>query len=306
MSDPTAKRFDVVGLGYCSEDVLLEVDQYPARNSKAGIRSLNRSGGGQVATALVALARLGRRVAFHGRVGDDDASRRAEDQLRQAGVDVTGLIHTEGADTQQAFVVVDSSGERTIFWKRDPELEMTRHDVDQDLIRSARLVHVDGHERGALRALGIARTSGIPTCMDAERADDLQRAMVSLVDLLVAAEGFPLNLLGETDPAAALPAIRELGPREVVITLGEQGAIGFDGQEIVRAPAFDLAEPIVDSTGAGDVFHAGYIHAHLAGWTFRRKLEFANACAALSLRGIGGRSTLPTLDEVLSRLQRSE
>lgn len=297
------KSFDVVGVGYCCEDTLLVVDRYPERNTKAEIRERRRSGGGQVATALVALARLGMRVAFHGRVGDDDAGRRALDALAAEGVDVDGAIVTPGVETQMAVIVVDrATGERTIFWRRAAELELTRDDVDADLVRRGQLLHVDGHERGALRALGIARSSGITTSMDAERAGDLQKAMLPLVDLLVAAETFPANLLGAgADPVAALPAIRALGPREVVVTLGERGAVGFDGIVIERAAAA-IPPALVDSTGAGDAFHGAYLHAHLQGLELRHKLSFANAGAALSLRELGGRAGLPSLPELLALL----
>lgn len=290
--------FDVVGVGYCSEDTLICVDRYPARNSKAEVSRLDRSGGGQVATALVALARLGLRVAFHGRVGDDEPGRRALDLLARDGVDVTHALVTCGVATQQAFIVIDEEArERTIFWRRPKELELTRHDVDEDLVKSARLLHVDGHERGALRALGIARTSGVATSMDAERASDLQRAMVPLVDLLIAAEAFPRNLFGEADPGRALPRLAAMGPEEVVLTLGARGAMAIHAGEIFSAPAFPIPDAI-DSTGAGDVFHAGYIYAHLAGMAVPEKLRFANAMAGLSLRGLGGRAGIPTMAQI--------
>ncbi|MFN7973392.1 MAG: PfkB family carbohydrate kinase [Acidobacteriota bacterium] len=297
--------FDVVGVGYCSEDTLLLVDRYPDRNSKAEVRRIERSGGGQVATALCALSRLGLKVAFHGRVGDDGPGVRALELLASAGVDVTHAIVTRGVATQQAFIVVDSeTRERTIFWRRPRELEMTRHDVDAALVQRARLLHVDGHERGALRALGIARMSGVVTSMDAERASDLARAMLPLVDMLIAAESFPENLLGESDPKAALPRIAALGPKDVVLTLGSRGAIGFVGGETVESPAFPIPDA-VDSTGAGDVFHAGFIYAHLRGDAFPEKLRFANAAAGLSLRGLGGRSALPTLSEIQDLIEQS-
>ena len=290
---------DAIGVGYCSEDTLLLVDRYPQRNAKAEVAALVAAGGGQAATAMVALRRLGMRTGFIGRVGDDDAGHRAVRGLTDEGVDVTGAIVTPGASTQQAFIVADrESGERTIFWRRPAELHLDRHDVDASLVRRARIVHVDGHERGALRALGIARASGIPTSMDAEKATDLQRAMIPLVDLLIAAESFPGNLLGANDPREALPAIGAMGPREVVVTLGARGAIGWDGSAVVEAPAFDV--PAIDSTGAGDVFHAGYLYGHLQGWPMARKLRFANACAALSLAGLGGRAALPSLPDALA------
>lgn len=297
----TGKEFDVVGVGYCCEDTLLVVDRYPERNAKAEIRELARSGGGQVATALVTLARLGMRTAFHGRVGDDDAGRRAVGSLAAEGVDVSGAIFTPGVATQTAIIVVDASGERTIFWRRSPDLELTRDDVDAELVRRGRLLHVDGHERGALRALGIARSSGIMTSLDAERGGDLQKAMVPLVDLLVAAENFPRNLIAAPDPVAALTVLKALGPKEVVVTLGERGASGFDGIVVEQVPAVRPPR-LVDTTGAGDAFHGAYIYAHLRGFPLRDKLSFANACAALSLGGLGGRAALPSLAEVCALL----
>jgi len=295
------KRFDAVGIGLNSADLLCVVERHPLFNTKGPLLEVSRQGGGQAATAMAALARLGLRTAYIGAVGDDEEGRFSLQSLRAEGVDVEGVALQPGRASQFAVILVQRGGPsaerggRTILWRR--EVALRPGDVREDIVRSSRMLHVDGHNLEAeLRAAEWAREEGIPVSFDAERALPGTEALVRMTDYLVASEDFPQAFTGEASLEEALRAIRRLGPRVAAATLGESGALAFDGERFHRSPAFEVEA--VDTTGAGDVFHAGLIYGVLQGHPLPRTLRFANALAAMSCRALGGRAALPRLGEV--------
>lgn len=289
----------VVGLGFCAYDHLFTVDRYPERGNKIPIRAELHQGGGQVATALVALARLGVPVRFIGRRGDDAEGEAIEAGLREAGVDLAGLATVPGARSQRAFIVVPADGgERTVFWRRDPALDLAAGDLDPAWFPDdPHLLLLDGHEIDAcLAAAAITRARGGTVVLDAEYVAPRTAELVSRVDHVVADERFTGRLLDRPPDATALESLRRLGPGRVVVTLGERGAASWDGRRLLAVPAYDV--PVVDTTGAGDVFHAGYCYGLLAGWDDARRLRFACAMAGLKCRAPGGRRGIPDLAEI--------
>ncbi len=297
-SDPVA----VVGLGWCAYDRIYQVERYPAQGGKTRVRGVLEQGGGQVASALVALARLGHRVRIIGKRGDDAEGERIEREFRAAGVDTAGLITVTGARSQLSLILVPAAGgERTIFVQRGPEIDLAPTDVAPGLLPDAPyLLLIDGHELEAcLLAAAHCRAHGGRVVLDAEYCAPGTAALLPLVDELVADESFPAKLLGAGEPPdapATLAALLAMGSGRVTVTLGERGAVSWDGRRLLRQPAF--AVPVVDTTGAGDAFHAGVCHGLLAGLDAAATLRFACALAGLKCRAPGGRSGLPSLAEV--------
>lgn len=297
-------EIQVLGLGFCAFDRIYTVDHYPGQGGKTRIRSEFDQGGGQVATALVALARLGLAVRFIGRRGDDAEGLQIEREMRAAGVDLAGLITVPGGRSQQSFIAVpEGGGERSIFWRRDPEIDLVPADLDPALFPAGpHLLLIDGHEMEAcLAAARRSRSLGGKVVLDAEYAEARTPELLALVDYLVADESFAGKLLGPTRgevPASVetLEALRGYGAERVVVTLGPRGAVSWDGAERLHQPAFEV--PVVDTTGAGDVFHAGYCFGLVQGMTEGERLRFACAMAGLKCRALGGRSGLPDLPEI--------
>ena len=294
------KLFDAVGIGLNSVDLLCVVERHPPFNTKGPLLEVSRQGGGQAATAMAALARLGLRTAYIGAVGDDEEGAFSLQSLREEGVDVEGVVAQPGRASQFAVILVQRGGPpgerggRPILWRR--EVELRPGEVREDIVRAARLIHVDGHNIEAeLRAAEWAKEEGVPVSFDAERALPGTEALVRRTDYLVASEEFPAAFTGGLPLEEALRAIHRLGPRVAAATLGERGAVAFDGERFHRAPAF--AVEAVDTTGAGDVFHAGFVFGALQGYPLPRTLRFANAVAAMSCRRLGGRAALPRLAE---------
>jgi len=165
VSFPHGKAFDAVGMGLNAVDDLCVVDHYPEFNSKVRMRSLQRQGGGQVATAMVALARWGLRTRYIGKVGGDERGRYSLESIRDEGVDVDHVTVEAGASNQYAFILIDArNGERTIIWDRDERLMYREGEVSREALCSGRILHLDGHDVPATTlALAWAREAGIPT-----------------------------------------------------------------------------------------------------------------------------------------------
>ncbi len=291
--------FDVVGVGLNAIDYLVGVPRFPVPGEKLRMSSFTREGGGQVATALVALSRWGLRCKYVGNVGDDEHGRLSSLLLSQEGVDLAHVRAIPRASSQFAVILVEEgTGERTILWDRDPRIRVTPDDLPLGDIGRARALLLDGHDvPSAIAAARAARAEGVPVVLDAEKVQEGTEELLSLCDHIVAAGHFPgLLLPGASAEDGAREILRRYAPRTSTVTLGDRGAFGCDGRDEIRAPSIRVEA--VDTTGAGDIFHAGFLYALLGGGPFREILAFANAAAGLSCRGIGGRSAIPTVEAI--------
>lgn len=297
--------FDVVGIGLNAVDYLLGVPRFPARGEKMPVASFAREGGGQVATALVALSRWGLATKYVGNVGDDEHGRFAFSLLAREGIDLSHARVIPGARSQFAVIVVEAgTGERTILWDRDPRIQIRPQDLPADDIARARAILLDGHDIPAsIEAARIAKAAGVPVVLDAEKVQEGTEELLSLCDQIVAAEHFPAFFFPGASPEEGVKLIRSrFGPQTATVTLGPHGAAGFDGRSFLHVPAFPVKA--VDTTGAGDIFHAGFLFALLARSSFPAMLAFANAAAALSCTKMGGRAGIPPLGQVRKLFRR--
>lgn len=294
-------RFDVVGIGLNSVDLFCRVGRFPDFNTKNALLEVFYQGGGQAATAMAALSHLGLKTTYIGAIGDDRNGEISIASLNEAGVNTDGVVVQPGLATQFAVIIVQSEGNvvelggRTILWHR--EVLLREEDISENIVKSGRIVHVDGHSlRGDIQAAQWAKEEGIPVSFDAERVVPGVEELIALTDYLVADEKFPETMTGFQDPRKALRKIHKMGPRFVVTTLGAHGSLAFDGVRFFESPGFEVE--VVDTTGAGDVFHAGLIFGILERYETPHMLQFANGLAALSCRALGGRTALSTRGEV--------
>jgi sugar/nucleoside kinase (ribokinase family) len=291
--------FDVVGIGLNAVDYLVGVPRFPVPGEKLRMSSFAREGGGQVATALVALSRWGFRCKYVGNVGDDEHGRLSSLLLSREGVDLAHVRTVPGASSQFAVILVEEgTGERTILWDRDPKIRVSPEDLPLDDIRRARALLLDGHDvPPAILAARTARAAGVPVVLDAEKVQEGTEELLSLCDHIVAAGHFPgLLLPGASAEEGAREILRRYAPRTSTVTLGPRGAFGCDAGEEIFSPSIRVEA--VDTTGAGDIFHAGFLHSLLRGLPFREILAFANTAAGLSCRRMGGRAAIPTIEAI--------
>jgi sugar/nucleoside kinase (ribokinase family) len=293
---------DVVGLGSNALDLLGLVDGYPEPDSKVPLLDFDLQGGGMVATALVACTRLGLRARYVGKFGDDFWARTGRRLLARDGVDVRHALRAPGSVGHVSMMLVDRrSGARTGFYRRPPAYAIRPEELDRGVLTAARLLHVDGVDAAAAaQAIRWAREAGLLVTMDGERVVDGIDAVWPAVDLLVANPRFAAQVTGQAGLEDGLRELAARGPARVAVTLAADGALGLEGGRWVRAPGF--AVDVVDTNGAGDVFHGACAVGELRAWPFEWTLTFASAVAALKCRTLGGRRGIPRLPEVAELL----
>jgi sugar/nucleoside kinase (ribokinase family) len=296
--------FDVVGIGLSSVDYLGIVPYYPKADVKLELLELSQQGGGPVATALVTLARLGARATYIGKVGDDALGQFVMQEFRRESVNTDYTVIQKGGSAILTFIVVEKdTGIRTIFWSKKGVEPLRIEEVDRNVVTSARLLHIDEYEpEVAVVATEWARQSGIKVVLDAERVSSTTKKLVDLADYVIIPKHVALELAHSTDLESAGEAIYSDHGGVVVVTAGNQGAFYVSESQKHLQPAFRV--PVVDTTGAGDVFHGAFVYGLLQNWNGGQTTEFACAVAALKCRKLGGRAGIPTLKETIDFLSK--
>lgn len=298
----------IVGLGLATLDILVRLRQMPTWEQAGPIRAFRFDGGGLVGTAMVAAAKLGARVGYVGTAGNDAAAELKLRSFVEAGVDLSRLIRRPAPEDQVIMVYVHAeTGERAFAGLENLRGAPLRlEELDRDYIAAAPYLHLDGfHPEAAMQAARWAREAGNQIVFDASLATgpirDYRRALVPLTDILISGRDFGYHLTGKRDIFQAGEAILGMGPRVFVETVGDQGCYTVTATERFHTPAFPVS--VVDTTGAGDVFHGAYIVGLLQGWDLRRVAQFASAVSALKCTVLGGRAGIPTFAQTLGFLR---
>jgi sulfofructose kinase len=290
-------RFDVVGIGENSVDLVYRMPVAPASDSKVAASAYRVSCGGQVATTLAACSAFGLRTAYVGTVGGDEHGKRIRQALAAAGVDVSFAVVREAPNRHAVILVDERNGNRTVVWHRDPALVFGAEDVPGAVIAGARILHVDDlDEDAAIAAAEIAARAGVPVTSDIDRVTGRTLELMALSTAPILSAHVPLTLTGEHDPERALRKLSTGHASWLCVTLGTHGAMLLEGDRLHHVPAFAI--DAIDTTGAGDVFRAGFIYGLLHAQSPFRILRFAAAAAALSCRREGAMTSVPALDEV--------
>jgi len=300
-------KFDLVGVGLNATDTLLIVSHFPAYAGKVPFEAEILSPGGQVASALATVAKLGLRVKYIGTVGDDERGRVQLDSLRETGINLDDVEVRENCPNQTAYIIIDqSTGERTVLWSRPNCLRLAPESITTEKIAGARMLHIDGHDTPAVeKAAKLARSQGIPVTCDVDTIYHGFDRVLESVDYLVASSEFPGQWTSERDPFRALETIQnEYKMKCAAMTLGSHGALARMDGKFIYSPAFVVN--CVDTTGAGDIFHGAFCYAVLEGMPMRETLEFANAMAALNCTSLGARGGIATISEARALMERGE
>jgi sulfofructose kinase len=299
--------FDVVGVGLNATDTLILLPKFPAYAGKVPFSEELLSPGGQVASAMVACASLGLRVKYIGTVGDDMRGQVQMESLRGSGINLDDVHVRKNCPNQTAYILIDgTTGERTVLWSRPECLRLDPDEIRPEMITSARLLHIDGHDTPAVaKAAEIARAHSIPVTVDVDTIYHGFDGVLPNVDYLIASSEFPVQWTNERDPFKALELIQnEYGMRVAAMTLGAHGALARVNGRFVYSPAFVVN--CVDTTGAGDVFHGAFCYAVLRDLPMREALDLANAMAALNCMAIGARGGIRRLEDAKALMARAE
>jgi sugar/nucleoside kinase (ribokinase family) len=298
------RRIDVLGFGAVAVDDLLYVDEYPPPEGKVRVRHRERQCGGLTGTALVAAARLGARCAYAGVLGDDELSRLVIRTLECEGVDLSFRVRRPDARPAHSTIIVDQSRKtRTVFASLDGAIGADPALPEPEVIRSASVLLVDHHGlEGTLRAVRIARESGVQAVADFERDPGPPFAhLFDEVDHLIVSERFARQWTGDREVPAAALAEQLWTPhgKAVVVTCGASGC-WYVSEATGRRPRFfpAFSVEVVDTTGCGDVFHGAYAAALAAGDDLPGCVALASAAAALKATRRGGQAGIPSRRQV--------
>lgn len=300
---------DVIGVGDADIDIYLDVDHVPGQDEKVLAESLSFHPGGMVANFLVALSRLGASCGFHGPVGDDEFGRMTLDHMAANHVDITGAVTKPGERTYFCIVMLDGSGEKALVVAPTSCLFPQPDDISEQSIAPARHLHTTAAIiPTAVKAARLAKQHGLTVSVDIEPSAVSQpialQPLLAQVDLLFVNQR-AVKCFGKANSLEdAAQAILAHGPKIVCITMGESGSLVVSEKTTLRTKAFPVE--VVDSTGAGDCFAAGFVYGFLKGWPLSQTVTFASAVGALSVTRRGGRTDLPTLEEVMAFLTARE
>src|SRR3569832_753711 len=306
LSLPANKPFDAVGFGLNAVDHLILVPEYTAFDTKMRLLDHKQSAGGQTASAMVALRRLGLKTAYAGRFGTDPEGLFGFQTLKDDDVNVVFAEIVEGARNQIAFITIDArSGERTIVWDRDDRLAYSPEEAPAEFGALGKVLHLDGHDPPACaRVARVARESGTIVSADIDNVYDGQPDLLPLIDVMIGSKEFPRRVTGIHDHREALVELKSrFGCALVGMTIGAQGAVIYHEGKYIESRGFEAPGGCRDTTGAGDAFHAGYLYGFLTGADLETSLKLGNAVAAIKCRALGARTALPTksaLDQFLN------
>ncbi|MBF0456570.1 MAG: sugar kinase [Nitrospirae bacterium] len=287
----------VAGLGQCSLDYLTFVDQFPVEDTKCEVSPWVIEGGGPVATALVALSRLGVKTRFMGVTGDDEAGKIIKNGLAAEGVDISHMLTEKCGFSQTACIIINKkTAGRTIFWSRSLDDKCT---VTESFLKGAKILHLDGlMEDASINAAKTANALNIPVMLDAGSVRSKTHELIPLCDYVVCSEKFSETY--SCSHEETLIRLTGAGVKFACVTLGGNGSLTMmpDGR-IFYHPAYDIEA--VDTTGAGDVFHGGCIYGILNNWTHEEIIRFATALAAMKCLKMGGRAAIPRAAEEVGK-----
>jgi sugar/nucleoside kinase (ribokinase family) len=301
------RRFDCAGFGENAVDHLITAPRYPEFDTKIEYTTHELLAGGQIASALVGLQRLGCATAYAGRFGADAEGEFGLSTLIAESVNMDFAETVAGARSQTAFIIIDArSGERTILWRRDPALRYAADDAPLEIAMLARVLHLDAHDGAAnIRLARHARQHGTIVSADIDNLDEHTHALLPLLDVLITSREFPHRLTRLTDERHALRETKSrYGCPVVGMTRGACGALLLIEDTFTESPALPVPGGVRDTTGAGDAFHAGFIYGLLAEAEVEMSLRYGAAVAALKCRRLGARAGLPTRNELEEYLQQ--
>jgi sulfofructose kinase len=298
---PADKPFDAVGFGLNAVDHLIVVPEYPAFDTKMRLLDHKQSAGGQTASAMVALRRLGLKTAYAGRFGSDPEGLFGLQTLKDDDVNVDFAEVVEGARNQIAFITIDGrSGERTIVWDRDDRLAYKREEAPVEFGALGKILHLDAHDPPAcVRVAQAARETGTIVSADIDNVYEGLPELLPLIDLLIGSKEFPRRVTGIADERTALLELQNrYGCPVVGMTIGAAGAVIYCGGTFIESPGFKAPGGCRDTTGAGDAFHGGLLYGLLTGVDIATSLKLGNAVAAMKCSALGARTALPNKSEL--------
>lgn len=292
---------DCVGLGYHCLDLLLRIPRMPSfrEHRSASVMDFKLQGGGPVSTGLVTMAKLGANPGYIGKVGDDQWGDFIIGEYKRYSVDVSHIAVEEGKTSPCVVVLVQADTGERVFLPIPTNLSPLKlTESDAEYIADSRMLFISGEEDSAVEAAQTAKQHGIPVLLDGVVGGKLENS----VDMAICGQEVAYRITGTRDPQEAIEKLPSESCRVVGITLGDKGSIFRTEKRVIEQKAFSVS--VVDTTGAGDVFHGALAFGFLQSWVLEEAAEFASAVSAMKCTRLGGRSGIPSLEEALSFLKQ--
>jgi len=303
------KHIDVVGLGAATIDLITVVEHFPARREAQQALAMAIQGGGPVATAIVAAARLGGKAAMIDSIGDDWAGKLVLQDFQREGIGTDTIEVQRGHTTSTSNILVSAEdGARAIMFLPGSAPEFRLSESQKDVIRSARMIHLNGrHWNACLEAIELAKQQNVRISFDggANRFKPEMKELLPLTDICIVAKEFAERYTGEADLSKSAELFLEEGPEIAVVTNGMEGSwICTKAGLSFHQPAFLFPET-VDTTGCGDSYHGAFLAGLLKGFTVKQAATIASAVAGMNTQSLGGRAGIPDLARVTEYLFRN-
>lgn len=287
------KRFEIAGYDMPCVDLAVNVDVFPKPNGGTGVNALSWQGGGKVASGMTAAARLGAQCAILGAVGSDDYGRFCRKDFQRHGVDTSGLVGREGETTSLSIVISDRETEgRSIIYRHGSAQPPAPEELDREIIENCQwffICHVTGTAMSAVR---MAKAAGAKILVDADSYSSELMERIGLIDVFIGSEFCYDVLFHDKNYEENCRSLCEKGPSTVIFTLGPKGSAGYSREcGAFRLPAHQV--PVVDTTGAGDVFHGAYLAGMVRGLDPKEAARLATAAACIKCTRMGGRAGVP-------------
>ena len=287
-------EMEIIGLGKPVKDFLITLQKMPPEDQGTWLDDYSSQCGGKVATAIVAAARLGMQTAMCGVVGSDGKGDAIIEDFAYHNVDTTYVIREEGKTSPYCICIAEKESEsRRFLADRGTAGNFDEEQLDFDYIKKAKAIHLENGDAASRKAAAFARENHILVSMDADSYTPQIEEMEELCDIFIgSAFYFNQRFQGKVTYKEGLLEIAEKGCSVVIFTQGSKGCVGIAEGEYFELPAYRNV-PVVDTTGAGDVFHGAFLSAYLNGFKAEESARFASAVSAIKITKIGGRAGIP-------------
>lgn len=299
---------DILGFGALNVDRIYYVDDIPEKDEESFVTGIEVHAGGSAANTVVGISRLGLKSGMIGKTGEDSDGDFIINELRKEDVDVTGIVRSEGR-SGNAIILVDKSGNRAIIVDSGVNDELRFEEIDPDYISRFKMIHLTSFvcresQESFKSQTRIAKEfdtdiSFDPGMIYAKKGFRSIREIIKRTKIFMPNRA-EIELLTEEKYREGARTVLDAGAEIVVVKLGEDGCYITDGDSEIRVPAFPVK--IVDTTGAGDAFNAGFIFAYLKGMELEKCGKIGNLVAACCIQHRGARRGLPNIKEIEKKI----
>lgn len=287
-------------------DLLVNVDVFPKPNGGTGVNALSWQGGGKVASGMTAAARLGAKCAILGAAGSDDYGRFVVKDFQRHGVDTTGMRVRQGETTSLSIVISDRETQgRSIVYRHGSAQPLRPEELDQSILEDCEWFFISHVTGVAMSAVQMAKAAGAKLMVDADSFSSELMEQIGLIDVFIGSEFFYDVLFHDKNYEANCREICRQGPQVAIFTFGPKGSVGYSPETgFFQVPAYQV--PVMDTTGAGDVFHGAYLAAAVRGLGPVEAARVATATACIKCTRMGGRAGVPDWETAQKLLTTGE